>query len=68
MKNLFGINNKKTFLKREEITHRIQIKNMAYASQGVWYMLTIIIYLGCTLLGFGVAIFIIKILISMNIK
>lgn len=53
---------------RGEISHNAQMRNMVYASQSVWYALTIIIFLGCTLLGFGTAYLIIRLLINLNIK
>jgi hypothetical protein len=53
---------------RDEISHKAQMRNMVYASQSVWYALTIIIFLGCTLLGFSTAYLIIRLLINLNVK
>ena len=51
----------------KKTVYRAKQKNVELANQSVWYALTIIIYLGCILLGFGVAYFILKVLIRMNI-
>jgi len=53
---------------RDEISHRSQVKSMIYVGQSFWYILTIVIYLGCTLLGFGVAYLITKVLVEMKVN
>lgn len=47
---------------------KTQSGGLLYVGQSFWYMLTILIYLGCTLMGFGIAYLISKILIEMKIK
>ncbi|OQB06346.1 MAG: hypothetical protein BWY19_00341 [bacterium ADurb.Bin212] len=44
------------------------IGKMLLMGQSFWYLLTLIIYLVCTLLGFGIAYLISKFLVEMNIK
>lgn len=44
------------------------IGKILFMGQSFWYLLTVIIYLVCTLLGFGIAYLISKFLIDMNIK
>jgi hypothetical protein len=62
----------KKLIKKQEndcvISHKSQMNNMIYASQSIWYTLTILIFLGCIILGFGLAYLIIRLLINLNIK
>jgi hypothetical protein len=52
---------------RQDTDEAAHMRKMVFASQSIWYVLTIIIYFGCTLLGFGVAYLITKMLVSFNI-
>lgn len=44
------------------------VSNVLFMGQSLWYILTIIIYLSCTLMGFGVAYLISRFVIEMNLK
>lgn len=48
-------------------TRKNHMKRMLFAGQGFWYLLTIIIYLGCTLIGFGIAFLVTKLLVEMKL-
>lgn len=52
---------------RENSRHS-QVTKLFSMGQSFWYMLTIVIFLGCTLLGFGIAFLITKLLIDLQIK
>jgi len=53
---------------RQGESRKTGASRMLFMGQSVWYMLTILIFLGCTLMGFGVAYFIVKVLIDLNVK
>lgn len=49
-------------------SRRKSIRQMLFAGQGFWYVLTIVIYLGSTLLGLGIAYLITHMLVEMNLS
>lgn len=61
------MNNHKNNLHQGD-TKKAQMRSMLFAGQSFWYLLTIIIYLGCTLLGFGIAFLVTKLLVEMKVR
>lgn len=52
----------KVYLKDEQVARLTMMRQMS------WYLISLVIYIGCALFGFGIAYLVIKILIYYNIQ